>query len=63
MPEGIVKFYNSGKGFGFIAPDEKGDDIFVHRSGLIDAIREGDKVKFETERGQKGMNAINVELA
>lgn len=62
MKEGTVKFFNNTKGFGFIKPSDSGDDIFVHESGLIDEIRENDKVKFELERGKKGMNAVNVEL-
>jgi len=62
MKEGIVKFFNNTKGFGFIKPSDGGDDIFVHESGLIDEIRENDKVKFDLERGRKGMNAVNVEL-
>ncbi len=60
MQEGTVKFFNETKGFGFITPSEGGQDIFVHSSGLIDRIRENDKVEYETERGQKGINAINV---
>ncbi|WP_425391467.1 cold-shock protein [Ekhidna sp.] len=62
MQEGTVKFFNNEKGFGFITPDNSNEDIFVHTSGLIDEIRENDKVAFETERGRKGMNAVNVEL-
>ncbi|MEI6880017.1 MAG: cold-shock protein [Bacteroidetes bacterium] len=61
MQEGTVKFFNETKGFGFITPNEGREDIFVHSSGLIDRIRENDKVQFETERGQKGINAINVQ--
>jgi CspA family cold shock protein len=62
MKEGTVKFFNQAKGFGFIQPTDSSEDVFVHQSGLIDQIREDDKVKFETERGKKGINAINVEL-
>ncbi|MBB4119604.1 CspA family cold shock protein [Mesonia hippocampi] len=62
MQEGIVKFFNSSKGFGFIKSSETGEDIFVHVSGLIDEIREDDKVKFNTEQGRKGINAVNVEV-
>ncbi len=62
MKEGTVKFFNNAKGFGFIKSDETGEDIFVHASGLIDEIREDDKVKFDTEMGKKGINAFNVEL-
>ena len=62
MKEGTVKFFNNTKGFGFIKPSDSGEDVFVHESGLIDDIQENDKVKFEVERGRKGMNAVNVEL-
>jgi len=62
MKEGTVKFFNNSKGFGFIKPSDSDEDIFVHSSGLIDEIRDNDKVKFDVERGKKGMNAINVEL-
>jgi len=61
MQEGTVKFFNLEKGYGFITPD-LGDDVFVHANGLIDEIKENDKVQFETEQGEKGLNAISVEL-
>ncbi len=61
--QGTVKFFNSTKGFGFITPSDSSEDIFVHISGLVDEIRENDKVTYEVERGKKGMNAVNVELA
>ena len=60
--QGTVKFFNDAKGFGFIKPSDSSEDIFVHSSGLIDEIRENDKVEYETERGKKGMNAVNVRL-
>ncbi len=63
MPLGTVKFFNETKGFGFISPDESRQDIFVHVSGLVDEIRENDKVTFEVEQGRKGLNAIKVALA
>ena len=58
--EGTVKFFNEEKGFGFIQISGSSQDIFVHSSGLIDKIRENDKVEFDQERGKKGMNAVNV---
>jgi CspA family cold shock protein len=63
MSNGTVKFFNNAKGFGFIAPDDGSKDVFVHANGLIDEIREGDKVTFDVEEGPKGLNAINVKVA
>ena len=60
--EGAVKFFNETKGFGFIIPAYGDEDVFVHSSGLIDQIRENDKVLYEVERGKKGLNAINVKV-
>jgi CspA family cold shock protein len=62
MQEGTVKFFNETKGFGFIKPSNGSEDIFVHVSGLIDEIRENDKVVFEVENGRKGLNAVKVKL-
>jgi len=55
-----VKFFNRSKGFGFITPDDGGKDVFVHQNGLKDDIDEGDKVSYDVEEGQKGLNAVNV---
>jgi cold shock protein len=63
MHSGTVKFFNKEKGFGFIVDDGSNEEIFVHVSGLIDDISEGDKVTFSTARGKKGMNAVDVKLA
>ena len=60
MKTGIVKFFNEAKGFGFIVSDDDKAELFVHHSGLIDKIREGDKVEFEITEGKKGPNASNV---
>jgi len=62
MQEGVVKFFNETKGFGFITPIGGGEDVFVHVSGLIDQIREKDDVSFEIAKGKKGLNAVNVKL-
>lgn len=59
--QGTVKFFNEAKGFGFITPSDSKTDIFVHVSGLLDEIRENDKVTYEVESGKKGMNAVKVE--
>ncbi|AQX83986.1 cold-shock protein [Elizabethkingia bruuniana] len=64
MQQGTVKFFNEAKGFGFITPNDGGEDIFVHSTGLIsNNIRENDSVVYEVERGKKGLNAVNVKLA
>ncbi|MHC5310881.1 cold-shock protein [Myroides sp. LJL116] len=63
MQEGIVKFFNETKGFGFITPQDGGQDIFVHTTGLNESIRENDHVVFEVEKGKKGLNAVNVRRA
>ncbi len=62
MQEGVVKFFNGTKGFGFITPANGSADLFVHISGLHSDIREGDRVSFEVKEGQKGLNAINVKV-
>jgi CspA family cold shock protein len=61
MPTGKVKFFNEEKGFGFITKDS-GVDVFVHISGTLDDIREGDQVNFEETEGKKGVSAVNVQL-
>ncbi|MEQ8623746.1 MAG: cold shock domain-containing protein [Vicingaceae bacterium] len=62
MNTGTVKFFNETKGFGFIKEDETENEHFVHVSGLIDEVREGDAVEFELKEGRKGMNAVNVKV-
>ena len=62
MKEGKVKFFNNLKGFGFITPTDGSQDIFVHESGLIDKIKDNDMVRFESERGKKGLNAVRGEV-
>jgi len=60
--EGTVKFFNNLKGFGFISQTDTRTDVFVHSTGLIDNIRENDRVQFDIEEGKKGLNAINVKV-
>ena len=62
MNKGTVKFFNATKGFGFISEEGTEKDHFVHVSGLIDEINEGDEVEFELQEGKKGMNAVNVKI-
>ena len=59
---GMVKWFNVTKGYGFIKEDDNDTEHFVHVSGLIDRITEGDKVEFELKEGNKGLNAINVKV-
>lgn len=60
--QGKVAFFDHSKGFGFIMDTETQEKHFVHVSGLIDEINENDKVTFELEKGQRGMNAVRVSL-
>lgn len=57
---GRVEFFNDSKGYGFIKELETQEKYFVHINGLLEEIKENDKVSFELERGPKGMNAIKV---
>tara|TARA_B100001287_G_C22681470_1_gene530661 strand:- start:3285 stop:3476 length:192 start_codon:yes stop_codon:yes gene_type:complete len=60
MQKGVVKFFNNEKGFGFIVDEESKEDVFVHKSGLVDNIQEDDTVEFEVQQGNRGLNAVNV---
>lgn len=62
MTKGTVKFFNDAKGYGFINETDSGTEHFVHATGLIDEIREGDEVEFELEQGKKGLNAVKVRV-
>ena len=63
MEKGTVKWFNNQKGYGFITP-ESGSDVFVHFSSIQDegykTLDEGQSVEFETQQGQKGLEAVNV---
>jgi cold shock CspA family protein len=61
--KGKVSFYDNSKGFGFIIDTETNEKHFTHVSGIIDEIAENDKVTFELEKGQRGMNAVKVKQA
>ena len=62
MSKGTVKFFNDTKGFGFINEEGVDKEHFVHVTGLIDEIREGDQVEFDLEQGKKRLNAVNVRV-
>ncbi len=66
MPRGTVKFFNGAKGFGFIAPDDGGNDVFVHISALersgLGSLNEGDQVNFELEQDRRSGKLAAVDL-
>ena len=66
MAKGKVKWFNADKGFGFIAPDDKSKDVFVHRNNIVgiafgEALKEGEDVEYDMEETPKGLSAVNVE--
>ena len=66
MTTGTVKWFNADKGFGFIAPEDGSDDVFAHFSGInsggFRSLNEGDKVEFEVQQGDRGLQATNVSV-
>jgi CspA family cold shock protein len=67
MTIGTVKFFNSSKGFGFIAPDDGGKDVFVHASAVeaagMRSLNEGDKISFDIQPDARGAKAANLKSA
>jgi cold shock protein len=65
MANGVVKWFNNQKGYGFIE-QEDGTDVFVHHTGInatgFKSLNEGDRVSFDVEQGKKGLAAINVRV-
>uniref|UniRef100_UPI003216E8D6 cold-shock protein n=1 Tax=uncultured Draconibacterium sp. TaxID=1573823 RepID=UPI003216E8D6 len=62
VKQGVVSFFNDSKGFGFIKNSLTKQDIFVHINNVIDDIKEGNKVTYEIEMGQRGPTAVNVKI-
>jgi cold shock protein len=65
MPTGTVKWFNDAKGYGFITPDDGGEDLFAHFSAIqmsgFKSLKEGQKVQFEVTQGPKGKQASNIQ--
>jgi len=60
---GIISFFNTDKGYGFIRDADTRDNVFFHVNNLLYAAKENDKVKFQTEKGPKGLSAVKIEKA
>lgn len=60
METGIMKFFNEKKGYGFIVDDKSEKDVFVHHTGLVDAVNSNDKVVYELMEDERGKKAVNV---
>ena len=67
MATGTVKWFNDAKGFGFLTPDDGGEDLFVHFSGInmpgFKTLAEGQRVSFDVIEGPKGKQAANIQSA
>jgi CspA family cold shock protein len=67
MPQGTVKWFSQEKGYGFISPDDGGEDLFVHYTGIAGrgfrSLEEADRVSYEVTEGRKGLQATNVSKA
>ena len=67
MPTGTVKWFNDAKGYGFITPDDGGEDLFAHFSAIqmsgFKTLKEGQKVQFEVTQGRKGKQASNIQAS
>jgi len=66
MAIGTVKFFNTGKGFGFVTPEGGGKDVFVHASAVeaagMHALSEGQRISFDTQPDPKGSKAVNLKV-
>ncbi|MCM5703576.1 cold-shock protein [Larsenimonas salina] len=66
MATGTVKWFNDTKGYGFISPDDGGDDLFAHFSEIqadgFKSLQDGQKVSFEVTQGKKGLQAANIKI-
>jgi CspA family cold shock protein len=62
LKTGVIKFFNDSKGFGFVIEDESNTEYFLHVSGCIDEVREGDPIEFDLKEGRKGLEAADVRV-